>query len=409
MKILITLLLSFSTFAATVSCHDIDERSFKMNSEVTIRVDNIGESCIFSVQTSKDSRVSKHDGSKEDASRQWSFQSQGKINVQSSYAGPTDSSSTSYKSYQLFPNDKGLKLEKLENGSFSFSLPNGAEVFFNKDGSIDHSRTKDLKIKDTPIKLPDFKKNKSRSAYNKLESLSYRDPKKVSIRLHHRGIYSRLTSRSIGLETNIGMYIPLGVAMGKIPGNNANASFTLFGKDDEKLCKSKMPAHYFFNYIVKCSAIKPNSQCACKLSEEEIFDRINTNSSFESKIRQLKFRLLNLKNEDQINIATLELEMYQEKFDKNLYSKLFFSCNLDRKDANKFVSDKKYSNDHREIDGLNVKPAKDVLNKLIASGKCNKLKKMSKDCFDCAMKEIINVENIENQKRDIDKITDKIE
>ena len=410
MKILITTLLIFlsnSIFAKSVSCSDIKGRSIKVNSGVEIKVIRIGKSCAFSITTSSTSGISKYDGKERDAHREWSFSSTGKINVLSNYAGPTDSSSTSYKSYQLFPTQKDLILNTQDDGSFSLNLPNGAQLFFKSSGSIDNDRTVDLKIKDTPITLPQFKKSMSLSAYKKIDHLGYRDPKKVAIRVHHRNKYTSLTSRSVGLETNIGMYIPLGVAMGKIPGNSTNKKFTLFGKNDEKLCSEKMSAHYFFNYIVRCSTNRPNSQCACKKSQNEISDLLNLNNSIESKIRGLTFKVKNLQG-DEKEKAILELNIYKKKYDSSLYSKLFFSCNLDKDKALKFFSDKKLSGDHREIDGLNVKSTELIYKKLMASGKCNRLKKDHEDCVDCGLDELMNIKNIEKQKDMIDSITDKV-
>jgi hypothetical protein len=391
-----------------LKCSDISERKVKVNPNLEVQVVKLGDTCSFAVTTSTDQRVSHHSGKQEGAEREWTFQSSGKINVLSSYSGPTDSSSTSYKSYQLFPNKNELTLNTNDDGTFSLNLPNGAELFFNKNGSIDQDKTTDLKIKDTPIKLPDFKKSLSVSAYDKLEHLDYKHPKKVKIRVHHRSKYTSLTSRSIGLETNVGMYIPLGISMGKIPGNNANKTYTLFGKNDEKLCSQKMPAHYFFNYLVKCSPSTPNSQCACKYSQDEMFSRINANSALESEIRKLKFRMRNLSG-DALEKAKLELQRYKSKYDDKLYSKLYFNCSLDRRDALKFVADKKISGDHREIEGLDVKDINDIYKKLIASNKCKTLQTMHEDCVDCGLKDLINVDDLEKQKQLLEEITDKIQ
>jgi hypothetical protein len=411
MRIILFFILLFSsslTFADSFNCKEVNERSIKINNNVEVSIVKIGKVCAFSITTSKASRISKYDGKKLTAQREWSFQSSGKINVLSNYEGPTDSSSTSYKSYQLFPNKKDLILNKGTDGAFSLNLPNGAKLFFKDDGSIDNEKTVDLKIKDTPINVPKFKKSMSLSSYRKIDHLPYKDPKKVAIRVHHRNTYSSLTSKSIGLETNIGMYIPLGIAMGKIPGNEPNKTFTLFGKDDEKLCKKKMPAHHFFNYKVKCSSKRPNSQCPCKKSQDEIFNLININSSLESEIRTLKFKIKTLRG-DEKEKAMLELEIYEKKYDKDLYSKLFFSCHLEKSDALKFVSDKRHSGDHREIDGLNVKEIGSIYNSLISSGKCNRLKMAHEDCVSCGLENLLDVKSIENQKEVIESITDKIQ
>ena len=119
-------------------------------------------------------------------------------------------------------------------------LASGATVFFNEDGSIDNTKTTDLDLKDLPIKVPNIPKDKSSDKYEELGHLSYRDSRKSSIRVYHRQLYASATSRSIGLETSKGMYIPLGTEMGKIPGNNTNATYTLYGVNDKKLCKQKM-------------------------------------------------------------------------------------------------------------------------------------------------------------------------
>lgn len=406
--IILSLLFTFPAFAKSIKCSDVKNGKIKVNAQTEVHVFNIGKTCAFEVVTSRDSSVSKYSGLKQVATRKWSFLSSGKINVLGHYPGPTDSSSTSYKSYQLFPNEGELTLNTREDGTFSLNLVNGAEVHFNKDGSFDHDKTTDLKIKDTPIKIPEFKKSLSADAYEKLGDLRFNHPKRVKIRVHHRNKYSSLTSRSIGLETNIGTYIPLGIAVGKIPGNSISKSYTLFGKDDEKLCSKKMPANYFFNYKVRCSPIKPNSQCACKYSQDEMFRRMNTNSAIDTKINRLRFSMNTLKG-DRLEKAKLELERYKAQYVEGLYSKLYFSCIIDSKDALKFVADKKISGDHREIDGVEVKPTKDIYKKLIASKKCKGLKKMDHDCIDCGVKNIINIKSIESQKKQIDNITDKIQ
>ncbi|WP_127717909.1 hypothetical protein [Halobacteriovorax sp. HLS] len=408
---LITILLLFSinSYSQTIHCKDIKERSLQVNEQVTIRIDNFSDVCSFTIETSRDSKVSPYSQSRQDASRQWSFQSKGKINVLSNYGtGPTDSSSSGYKSYQLFPNDKGLSITKNQDGTFSMALANGAKVHFSKNGSIDTRKTTDLKIKDRPIELPTIPKSKSSYQYEKLDALDYRDPKKVSIRVYHRGLYTSAISRSIGLETNIGMYIPLGIEMGKLPGSNSNSSYTLFGKDDEKLCSSKMPASYFFNYIVKCSTRTPNSQCPCSLSEEEISSRLNTNYALEGEIRKLKNRLRSVQGDERFPIEK-EIERLELKYDSKLYSKLYSSCALDKDDANSFVADRRRSGDHREIDGLQVKTSSQVMDKLINSGKCAKLKSLSENCIHCGLESLINLEMIDIQKKNLDKIIKEIE
>lgn len=412
MKIVIISLTSLffsSALSKEFKCSEIKEREFKINATTAVQIQNINGVCSFGVETSKTERKFDYSDRVHKASRNWSFQSSGKILVLNNYfSGPTDSSSTSYKAYQTFPNHHELKLNTFDDGTFSMSLPNGTSVFFNSDGSFDQNRTVDLKIKDTPISIPDIPKSMSEERYEQLNHLSYNNPKKSSIRIFHRKKYAALTSRSIGLETKKGMYIPLGVEMGKIPGNDSSKSFTLFGIDDEKLCKQIMPAHYFFNYLVKCSINKPNSRCACKHTSEEANKLFNKNKEYEKELKSLNFKVRSLlgsaQEEMKSRISQLEL-----LFNENLYKEIYFNCTLDRHEALKFVQNKKIAKDHREIEGIKAKDTDKVIEKLIASGNCPRLKSLIHDCVDCRKESLIDTESINTTYDQMNDIIEKVE
>lgn len=398
-------LLSISAQSKEVSCSDVKEREIKVNSKTSIKVQTINGVCSFSVTTSSDKRVFNYSPKEYEANREWIFQSNGKVLVHNHYTtGPTDSSATSYKGYQMFPNNRELKLTTDDSdNSFNITLANGAKVYFKPDGSIDNKKTTDLKIKDTPIKIPNIPREKSSVKYEEIDHLSYSDKRKSSIRIYHRGLYSSLTSKSIGLETKSGMYIPLGIEMGKIPGNSTKASYTLFGIDDEKLCKQKMPAHYFFNYQVRCSARSPNKRCPCKYSEEQAQKLFKENAQIEKQIKSIKWSLSNLKG-DERNELEQKLSILTKKYRPNLYSDIYFTCSLPRDSALSFIAGKKISGDNREVEGVSVKDTSEIIDGLISSKKCRKLEKVYSDCVECFNNEIIRVESIEKQSDLIEKV-----
>ncbi|OUR98747.1 hypothetical protein A9Q84_04870 [Halobacteriovorax marinus] len=409
MKIYITLFILIScslSFSKEFSCKDIKERELKVNNSVTIQIQNIDGVCSFGVITSKASKKFNYSPHTHKAFRKWTFQSSGKILILNSFqSGPTDSSSTSYKAYQTFPNHHELKLKTSSDGSFSMSLPNGTSVFFNDDGSFNQSKTTDLKIKDIPITIPDIPKSKSEERYNELSHLSYKDPKKVGIRVFHRQKYAAQTSRSIGFETKKGMYIPLGVEMGKIPGNSTSKSYTLFGIDDQKLCKKKMPAHFYFNYLVKCSTNKPNSRCACKQTNEEANELFKINESYEKELTELKFKIFNSTGTNRLSIEK-RIEELKILISPNIFKEVYFYCSLDRNEAKKFVSNRKIAKDHREIEGVKVKDTSSVIKKLISSGQCPRLKSIMHDCVDCRKDNLMETKSID---KTLDQINDVLE
>ncbi|GEM_PF-5648113 len=406
--ILISLCYSNVLYAASFKCSDKLDKVIKVNSKTSVKVQNLHGVCSFKVETSRDSRKFDYSDEEYTATRSWSFQSTGKVLIHSRYkTAPTDSSSNAYKAYQMYPNNRDLELTTNSDESFSIQLANGLEVHFNEDGSIDKKKTVDLKIKDTPITVPNIPEDKSSKRYEELKHLSYRDKKKTAIRVYHRQVNASATSRSIGLETKKGMYIPLGIEMGKIPGNSANAKYTLFGVDDEKLCSQKMPAHYFFNYQVRCSARSPNERCACKYSEAEAQKLFTQNSLYEKEIRNLKRSLQRAGTSEKAEIQK-SISRLNKLYNPNLYSEIYFTCSLDRESALKFIAGKKISGDNREIEGVSVKDTEAVLNGLITSNKCNKLKSIYHDCVECFEKDILKVNDIEKQEVLIQKVLEEI-
>ena len=203
------------------------------------------------------------------------------------------------------------------------------------------------------------------------------------------------------------MYIPLGTEMGKIPGNNTGAAYTLYGVNDKKLCKEKMPAHYFFNYLVRCSSRSPNSRCACKYSEEESQKLFAKNTKYDKEIRQINFLLRTGQAKDQDALKE-RLQELTKLYNPNLYSEVYFTCSLDRSEALSFIAGKKISRDNREIEGVAVKETSKVIDGLIDSRKCKNLKKAYRDCAHCFDRELINVDSIEKQNKDIEEVLNNI-
>jgi len=403
-----SLILSYSLQAKSLKCEDIKDREIQVNPQTSVKVQTINGICSFSVETSKATRKFNYSPKKYTATREWIFQSEGKILVHGSYgSGPTDSSATSYKGYQLFPKSHDLEIHLTQEGSFSITLANGSRIHFKESGEIDSNRTRDLKIKDLPIRIPDIPKEKSELKYEEIDHLSYGDPRKSAIRVYHRQLYSRETSRSIGLEVTKGMYIPLGIEMGKVPGNSTKASYTLFGKDDEKLCNQKMPAHYFFNYLVKCSMRSPNKRCPCKLNEEEASAQFKENDRIEKEIRALKWKLRTAREHEAEQLKS-EIEKLEGQYRPKLYSEIYFTCSLDKDNANAFIAGKKISKDNREVEGVSVKESSDILNGLINSNKCNRLKKRYSDCVDCFEKDILNNDQFQKQNDLIEKVIEAL-
>ncbi|WP_372655840.1 hypothetical protein [Halobacteriovorax sp.] len=408
--ILFFIALTYSSllYSSEYECNDSQTKLIQVNPKTSVKVQNLYGVCSFVVETSKDSRKFSYSEKEYEAVRSWSFQSTGKVLIHSHYqTAPTDSSANAYKAYQMYPNNEDLKLITNEDESFSIRLANGLLVHFNSDGSIDKNKTVDLKIKDTPISVPNIPKDKSSSKYEELNHLSYRDSKKSAIRVYHRQINASATSRSIGLETKKGMYIPLGIEMGKIPGNSPNAKYTLFGIDDERLCSEKMPAHYFFNYQVRCSAKSPNKRCACKHSESEAQSLFTKNSQYEKEIRKLKREI---QKADANELAPLQKKLSEREkvYRPKLYSEIYFTCSLDKDSAMAFIAGKKISGDNREIEGVSVKDTESVLSGLIGSNKCRKLKRAYHDCVECFEKDILKMNNIENQEIIIQEVLEQI-
>ncbi|PIK14757.1 hypothetical protein [Halobacteriovorax sp. JY17] len=406
--IIIILLIPNLALSKEFTCSELKEREISINSQTKIKVNNLNGVCSFSVETSSDSRKFNYSDKEFKATREWIFQTNGKILIHNSYGtGPTDSSGTSYKGYQLFPNNHQLKLITNDDGSFSMKLANGANVFFNEDGSINKSKTKDLKLKDEPIKIPNIPRDKSSTKYEEIDHLSYSDGRKSSIRVYHRQLYAAATSKSIGLETSRGMYIPLGTEMGKTPGNSTTAEYTLYGVDDKKLCKQRMPAHYFFNYLVRCSVKSPNQRCACKYSEKEAQSLFSQNSLYDKEIKDIRWKLATNQFSDS-NALNERLRELQSLYNPKLYSEIYFTCSLDKENALAFIAGKKISGDNREVEGVSVKETTSILDSLSNSGKCRELKKAYQDCSDCFEKEILKNESIENQEKLIQKVLDQI-